>query len=68
MTIASGCAPDQRACKGKDISDCLIVEFDGQPIHGGDIAELLALEKAAGAAPINLTLEGCKVGELELHR
>jgi hypothetical protein len=68
MTIVSGCSAGQPACKGKDISDCFVVGVDGQSIHGGDIAGLLALEKAAGTGAIKLNLEGCRVGELELSR
>jgi hypothetical protein len=68
MTIVSGCAAGQPACKGMDLFQCFVAGLDGQSVGGGDIARLLALEKSAGASPIKLMLEHCKVSELELGR
>jgi hypothetical protein len=70
MTTLYGCALGQPVCREKDLlngpSPCLVVGLDGHSVPGGNIAELLALEKAAGAAPIKLTLENCRVPEIEL--
>jgi hypothetical protein len=70
MTTIYGCAWGQPVCKETNLLNgpvqCSIVRLDGHSVSGGDIAGLLTLEKAAGGAPIKLTLENCIVPEIEL--
>jgi hypothetical protein len=68
MTIIDQCASSQPGCKGKDLRECFVTAADGRPLTGGDIASLTALDSAAGAATIKLTLEHCDLSEIDLGR
>jgi hypothetical protein len=66
LSYIGECPSSVPVCKGKDLHNCLITEFDGQPVENGDLAYLQAKEMAAGKRSIKLTLRGCAVGEIEL--
>jgi hypothetical protein len=68
MSVIEGCASSQRACNGKDLSECFIVGVDGQYVPSGDIAFLLEWERSAGVSSIRLTLDHCSLKEIELNR
>jgi hypothetical protein len=70
LTSIKACAPTQPACAKLRVGagpSCLVVGIDGRTIEGGDIAALVAADKAAAGRPIRLRLEDCgDLKELEL--
>ncbi len=70
-TSIESCAPSQAACGDRRLTEigCLVVGVDEQAIAGGDIAALVAADKAAKNRPIRIRLEDCgDLGSIELHR
>jgi hypothetical protein len=67
-TIITECEASQPGCKGKNLAGCFVTGSDAGPIEGGDLAGLMALDKAAEAGSIKLMLDHCELSEIELVR
>lgn len=63
LVVVSGCTAGAEPCK---VSGCFVTGIDGHAIEGGDVAALIAAEKAAAAQPITLALDKCDLASIEL--
>ena len=48
------------------MTGCFITGIDGRDIEGGDVAALIAADKAAASASITLALDKCDLTSVEL--
>ena len=63
LVEVSGCVSGAEPC---ELTGCFVTGVDGHTIEGGDVAGLIAADKAAAPASITLALEKCELRSIEL--